>query len=158
MYWDVDQSKFRSKILQGDIFFYSLPPSCDMRHVLLIPYIVLYGSDFTLLDAMWETDLWVWMVSSWSRHQSSSSRVSRDIRRNVSSAKTRHCVKTTIEEQCLYLRERPGGGRRSLWSDCWCSGWTGGGPGRPGPVSPWLWCSSEIWNVHSSVSLLGKTW
>ena len=30
----------------------------------------------TLLEAMSETDRWVWIVSSWSRHQSSSSRVS----------------------------------------------------------------------------------
>ena len=55
---------------------------------------------FTLLEAMWDTDRWVWIVSSWSRHQSSSSRVSRDIRRNVSSAKRRDQMKTTIIE-CL---------------------------------------------------------
>ena len=40
----------------------------------------------TLLEAISETDLWVWIVSSWSRHQSNSSRVSRDIRKKVSSA------------------------------------------------------------------------
>ena len=32
--------------------------------------------NLTLLEAMSETDRWVWMVSSWSRHQSSSSNVS----------------------------------------------------------------------------------
>ena len=40
----------------------------------------------TLLEAMSETDLWVWIVSNWSRHQSNSSKVSRDIRKKVSSA------------------------------------------------------------------------
>lgn len=30
----------------------------------------------TLLDAISETDRWVWIVSSWSKHQSNSSRVS----------------------------------------------------------------------------------
>ena len=39
----------------------------------------------TLLLAMSDTERCVWMVSSWSRHQSSSSSVSSDIRRKVSS-------------------------------------------------------------------------
>jgi len=36
------------------------------------------GSDWrnTLLEAISLTERWVWMVSSWSKHQSSSSRVS----------------------------------------------------------------------------------
>ena len=37
---------------------------------------------------MSDTERWVWMVSSWSRHQSSSSSVSSDIRRKVSSEKS----------------------------------------------------------------------
>ena len=43
----------------------------------------------TLLLAMSDTERWVWMVSNWSRHQSSSSSVSNDIRRKVSSKQRR---------------------------------------------------------------------
>jgi len=42
----------------------------------------------TFDDAMSETDLCVWMVSNWSKHQSSSSIVSMDILRYASSEKT----------------------------------------------------------------------
>lgn len=42
----------------------------------------------TFDDAMSETDLCVWMVSNWSKHQSSSSIVSIDILRYASSEKT----------------------------------------------------------------------
>lgn len=41
----------------------------------------------TFDDAMSETDLCVWIVSNWSKHQSSSSIVSMDILRYASSEK-----------------------------------------------------------------------
>ncbi len=50
-------------------------------------YEVGFPALLTLLVAMSETDLCVWIVSSWSRHQSSSSRVSMAARMKFSSGK-----------------------------------------------------------------------
>ena len=90
----------------------------------------------TLLLAMSDTDLWVWIVSSWSRHQSSSSSVSKDIRKDVSSKDKQE--KTTFII-CYFMIYSPptatGWWLEELWilfcpGDCcwtlWFVGWNTG--------------------------------